>query len=127
MGAHDDVDPAVSEAFDGRLRLALGGEPAERRDVDREAGVTIGEGGVMLLHQQGGRHQDRHLLAVLDSLERGAYRNLSLAVADIATDQPIHWDDLLHVALDVLDRTELVRCLDESEGVLKLALPGGVG
>ena len=95
--------------------------------MDRETGVPVGEGGVVLLDQQGGRHQDRHLLAVHHRLERGAHRDLGLAVADVAADQPVHRDHLLHVLLDLFDRGQLVRGLDEVERVLQLALPGRVG
>ena len=72
-------------------------------------------------------NQDRHLLAVLDRLERRPHRDLGLAVADVAADQPVHRHDLFHVPLDLVDGGQLVRGLDEAEGVLELALPGGVG
>ena len=42
------------------------------------------EGVQVLLRQHGGRHQHRHLLAVLHRLEGGAQRDLGLAVADVA-------------------------------------------
>ena len=64
-------------------------------------GVPVGEGRVVLLHQQRGGHQDGDLLAVLHRLERGPHGDLGLAVADVAADQPVHRDDLLHVALDL--------------------------
>ena len=127
VGADHDVDLAVGQALDRRPGLGVGLEPAERGDVDREPGVPVGEGGVVLLDQQRGRHQDRHLLAVLHRLERRPHRDLGLAVADVAADQPVHRDDLLHVPLDLVDRGQLVGGLDEAEGVLELALPGGVG
>ncbi len=57
MSADDDIDPAIGETLDGRSCLSLRGEPAERCDVDREAGIAIGERGVVLLHQQGRRNQ----------------------------------------------------------------------
>src|SRR3712207_8908501 len=55
------------------------------------------------------------LLAVLHRLERGPHRDLGLAVADVAADQPVHRDGLLHVPLDLLDRGELVRRLGVRE------------
>ena len=108
------------------MRSGVGLEPAERRDVDREAGVAVGEGGVVLLDQKRGRHQDRHLLAVLHGLEGGPDRDLGLAVSDVAADQPVHRHDLLHVPLDLFDGRQLVGGLDETESVLQLALPSGV-
>ena len=49
-----------------------------------------------------------HLLAVLDRLEDGPERDLGLAEADVADDEAVHGDLALHVALDVLDRPQLV-------------------
>ena len=72
-------------------------------------------------------HEHRDLLAVLDRLERRAHRDLGLAVADVAADQPVHRDRALHVGLDLVDGAQLVGRLDVGEGVLELALPRGVG
>ena len=80
----------------------------------------------MLLDQQCGRHQDGDLLAVLHGLERGAHRDLGLAVADITADQPVHRDRPLHVALNLVDGAELVGGLHVGKRVLQLALPGCV-
>ena len=80
----------------------------------------------MLGDQQRGRHQHGDLLAVLDRLERRPHRDLGLAVADVAADQPVHRDRLLHVGLDLVDGAQLVGGLVEREGVLELALPRGV-
>jgi hypothetical protein len=44
----------------------------------------------MLLGQQGGRGQHRHLSPVLHRHEGGAHRHLGLAEADIAADHAIH-------------------------------------
>src|SRR5207253_2818305 len=58
--------------------------------------------------------------------ERGAERHLGLPVPDVAGDQPVHRTARFEVALDLLDRAELVRRLLEAESGLELALPGGV-
>ena len=96
-------------------------------DGHREAAHPLGERRVVLLHEQRRRHQDGDLLAVLDRLERRPDRDLGLAVADVAADQPVHRDGPPHVGLDLLDRGQLVGGLVEREGVLELALPRGVG
>ena len=80
----------------------------------------------MLLREDRGGHDDRDLLAVLDSLESGAERDFGLAVPDIADDEPVHRPAALHVALGVLDRLQLVGSLGVREGVLHLDLPGRV-
>ena len=81
----------------------------------------------MLLRQHGGGHQDGHLLAVLHRFERGAQRDLGLAVADVAAHQPIHRPATQHVGLDVFDGPLLVGRLGVRERLLQLALPGGIG
>ena len=80
----------------------------------------------MLLGEDRRRHQQHHLLAVLHRLERGAQRDLGLAVADVAADQAVHRPRRLHVGLDELDRVALVGGLGVRERVLELALPVGV-
>ena len=107
--------------------LGVGLEPRQR--LARRPGscayrsVNVGQ---VLLDQQRRRHQHRDLLAVLHRLERRAHRDLGLAVADVAADQPVHRDRLLHVGLDLVDRGELVGRLGVRERVLELALPRGV-
>ena len=107
-------------------RLGVGLEPRERRHLDRERRVALGERAEVLLHEQRRRHEHRDLLAVLHGLERRAHGDLGLAVADVAADQPVHRHRALHVGLDLVDRLELVGCLDVRERVLELALPGRV-
>ncbi|CAL9555377.1 hypothetical protein SUDANB151_04500 [Streptomyces sp. enrichment culture] len=126
MGADDDVHRALAQPFQGRLRLGVGLEAGQRLHVHRELRVPLAERAEVLLHQQRGRDEDGDLLAVLDGLEGGADRDLRLAVADVAADQAVHRDRLLHVVLDLGDGGELVRRLRVGEGVLQLALPGGV-
>ena len=53
-------------------------------------GQALAEGAEVLLGQDGGRHQDGDLLAVVDRLERGADGQLGLAVADVAADEAVH-------------------------------------
>ena len=127
MGADQDVDAALAEALD---RLALLGGAAEARDVlDRErvVGEALAEGAVVLLGEDRRRREHEHLLAVGGGLERGAQRDLGLAVADVAADQPVHRPRLLHVRLDRLDRLALVGGLGVGEALLELALPVAVG
>ncbi len=94
---------------------------------DRERAHPLLERREVLLHEQRRRHQHGDLLAVLDRLERRPHRDLGLAVADVAADEPVHRDDPPHVGLDLVDRAQLVGRLLEREGVLELALPRGVG
>ena len=80
----------------------------------------------MLLHEQRGRHENRHLFAVLDGFEGGAYRDLGFAEADIAANQAVHRHRLFHIGLDFVDGGQLVGGLLIREGVLEFLLPRGV-
>ncbi len=62
----------------------------------------------MLLSEQRGRAEHRHLLAVGDGDEGGAQRDLGLAEADVAADQPVHWPAAFEVLQGGIDRTQLV-------------------
>ncbi len=127
VGADEDVDLALAELVDRDLLL---GRRAEARDVlDRERVVLepLGERAVVLLGEDRRRHEHHHLLAVVGGLEGGAQRDLGLAVADVAADQPVHRPRRLHVELDLLDRLALVGRLAVGKGVLELAQPVGVG
>ena len=124
--ADDHVHGAVGQAAQGLVGLRAALEARQRPHLHRERGVALGERGEVLLDQQRGRHQHRDLLAVLHRLERGADRDLGLAVADVPADQPVHRHRPLHVALDLVDGAELVRGLHVGEGVLEFALPGRV-
>ncbi len=80
----------------------------------------------MLARQQRSGHQNGHLLAILDGLERRAHGNFRLTEAHVAGDQAIHRDLFFHVSLDFVDGRQLIRGLRERERVLELVLPRGV-
>ena len=61
-----------------------------------------------------------------DRLERGSQRYLGLAVAYVATHQPVHGAFAFHVAFDLGERGQLVGCFLVWEGLFQLLLPGGV-
>ena len=114
--------PSTMPACD-RLDIAAGGEPGQLADHHRELRHPLAEGLDVLVGEQRRRHQNGHLLAVLHRLERGAHRDLGLAVADITADHPVHRHRLFHVRLYLVDRRELVGSLDVGERVLEFALP----
>ena len=94
--------------------------------VNGKVGEPLAEGPVVLLGQHRRRHQHGHLLAVLDGLERRPHGQFGLAVADVAAQEPVHGDRLLHVGLDLADGADLVRRLLVREGFLELHLPARV-
>ena len=113
--ADDDVELAVGHVLQ-RLGLFLGGAEARQfGDLHRPVGEAVGEILEMLLGEQRGRHQHRDLLAVHRRDEGGAQRDLGLAEADIAADQPVHRLAGLQVADHRFDRGGLVRRFLEAE------------
>ena len=80
----------------------------------------------MLLGQNGGGHQHRHLLAVHDGFERGAQSDFGFAVTDVAADQAVHRLGALHVLLDFLDGLQLILGFDVGKRGFQLVLPGGI-
>ena len=93
----------------------------------REVGQPLAEGAAVLLGQDRGGHQHRDLLAPLHRLEGGPDRDLGLAVADVAHEQPVHGDRPLRSPLDVLGGLPLVGRVFIEEARLELALPPGIG
>ena len=90
VGADHDVDLALGQ-FGGRGFDFLGGFEA-RHDfhAHRPVGEAVLEAVVVLLGEQGGRHQHRNLLAAVHCEEGRAHGDLGLAEADIAADQAVH-------------------------------------
>ena len=84
VGADHHVDRPLQQALQSEARLLVGLEARQRPHLDREAREALGERLEVLLHEQRRRHEHRHLLAVLDRLERGTDGDLCLAEAHIA-------------------------------------------
>ena len=125
--ADHQVDFARGQARLDFLGFLRGREARQGTNAHGETGVALGEGLGVLGDQQGRGHEDRNLVAVLDGLERRAYGDFGLSVADVAGEEAVHGHGLFHVSLDLVDGDELVGSLDVGEGILKFALPGRVG
>ena len=119
----DDVDRAVAEAGErGRLILRRD-EPGQEADFEREGGEPLAERPMVLGGEDRRRDQDRDLLAILGGLERGPQRDLGLAVAHVADDQPVHRPHAFHVLLGFGHGAQLVDGLLVRERGLQLGLP----
>ena len=81
----------------------------------------------MLLGENRGRHEHRHLLPGLDRLERGPDGDFGLAVPDVADQQAVHGAGPLHVPLHFFRSATLVGRILVEERRLELALPRRVG
>ena len=108
MGADDDVDRALLQRRLGLLGLLGRHQARQPADPDRQALEALDEVAVMLARQQGRRADHRDLLARHRRDEGRAQRDLGLAEADIAADQPVHRLARGQVVQHVGDRLQLV-------------------
>ena len=106
--ADQDVDLALGEVAQHLLRLGRRAEARDHLDADREVAVALAERVPVLLGEDRRRHEHQHLLAVDGDREGRADRDLGLAEADVAADEPVHRARRLEVLLDRLDRARLV-------------------
>ncbi len=106
--ADDDVDLALGQVGHGGVHFLGGLEAAHHFHGDRPIGEAVAEAVVVLLGEQGGRHQNRDLLAAVHGNERGAHRHFGLAETDIAAYQPVHWLGREHVGAHGFDGGLLV-------------------
>ena len=118
-----DIDCPGADGVE-RLRLLFGRpEAREHIDLERERRHALAERVEVLRGQDRGRAKHGDLTPLRRDLERGANRDLGLAVADIAADQAVHRARGFQVALDIVDRGLLVGRLGVGERVLHLVLP----
>ena len=99
--------PSANARAPARTSAGLA-QARDHLDLEREVGEALAEGAEVLLGEDRRRHQHHHLAALGGRLERRPHRDLGLAVADVAADQPVHRPLGLHVLLHRLDRLELV-------------------
>ena len=98
MRADDDLHLPGGRIVDDLLLFGLRPEAADHLDPDGESGEPIAERLLVLEGEDRRRREERDLLAVHHRLERGAHRDLGLAVSDVAAEQSIHRRRRLHVA-----------------------------
>ena len=103
VGADQQVNAALLGPLHDLPGLLGAAEPAQHLDVHREAPEAAHGGGVMLLGQHRGGHQNGGLLAVHDALHGGPEGHLRLAVAHVAAQEAVHGHGLFHVGLDLPD------------------------
>src|SRR2546430_7312856 len=121
---HIDLAHLQSPQDVGRLRVRT--KARQHVYLHRERLKALAKGQEVLLREDGGGYEDRHLLAVHHRLERAAHRQLRLAKAPVSADQPVHRARVLHVDFDLLHDADLVGRLVVGERLLELLLPGAV-
>ena len=77
----------------------------------------------MLLRKHRCRDQDCRLLAVQDTFHDRPQRNLRLAEANVAAEEPLHRSRRLHIVLDLRNRPQLIVRLRVLKALFKLLLP----
>ena len=126
MGADDNVDMAACEAVARLLRFGGRDEARQAADFDRKAFETLDEIGEMLAREQGSRADERDLHPRHRCDESGAQRDLGLAEADVAADEPVHRFARRHVGKHIADRAVLIVGFLIGEAVGEGGI-GGVG
>ena len=106
--ADNDIHLAFSGIIQHLLLLFGAAETGKNLNPHRPVGETVTEVIIMLLRQQGGRHQDGHLLVVIDGEERRPHRDLGFPETDIAAHQPVHCHRLTHIAQHGIDSLFLI-------------------
>ena len=106
--ADDDINTAIGQAFERLCLFFSSSKTGNFGNFDRPLGKAVTEVLVMLLGQQGGWHQHRHLTATHHGHKSSTQSDLSFTKANIATDQSIHGSTGLHVFDDVFNRLQLV-------------------
>ena len=114
---------AVGDAAPHLGRFLRRHHARQLRDLHRQTGKALGERAEMLPRQQRRRHHHRDLRARHRGDEGGAQRDLGLAEADIAADQPIHRPAGGEVLQHVGDGARLILGLGEREAGAEL-VPG---
>ena len=90
MGAHHDIDRTVGKTFLYLHQFLRRDQARGLGDTHGKATESLGEGLRVLTREQGCRHHDGNLLAIQRDRERRAQRDLGLAEADVAANQPVH-------------------------------------
>ena len=119
MGADKNIDFSFRDLLKD-LRLLFGAAKARKHlNTHRPVSKAIAEVIEVLLGEQGGWHQHRHLLMVFDRQESGAHRHFRFAEANIAAHQTVHRQRLAHIAQDGVNSLRLVGRGLEREAVAK--------
>ena len=122
MGADHDVDGARCDLLQNRLGFLRRLEPREQRHARRKRREPLGEIVVVLVRQQRGRNEHRHLAVVLHGFEGRPHGDLGFAVPHVAADEPVHRLARLHVVGDVFDGFQLIGRFLVFEGGFELVV-----
>ena len=119
--ADDDVDAALQQLVLDRAPVGAGAVARQHLDRQAERLAAARERARVLLGEDRRRAQHGDLPAAERHAERRAQRDLRLAEADVAAQQPVHRRLLGEVGLDLAPRARLVGGVAEGERVEEVA------
>ena len=108
MGADDDIDRAIGQAFLDFFHFLAAHQARGLRELQRQVLETLGESLEMLARQKRRRHHNGHLLARIGRNESRPQRHFGLAKAHVAADQPVHRPPALQVIQHRFDGAQLI-------------------
>ena len=126
-GAHDHLHRPVGDPRQHRLAVRGRGQARQPADLDAKGGEAAGELLDMLAGQDGRRRRDRDLPPGQHRDGGGAQRDLGLAEAHVAHDQPVHRLARGEIVAHRLDRAGLIRGLAVREPGREAFIVGRVG
>jgi hypothetical protein len=91
VSADHDVDLAFCQVGNRRVHFLGRLEAAHHFHGHRPVGKAVAEAVVVLLGEQGGRYEDRHLTAAVHRNKGCAHGDFGLAEAHVAAHQAVHW------------------------------------
>ena len=106
--ADHDVHAAVGQADQGGVDFFGRAKAADLGHLHRPLGKAVAQGLKVLLSEQGGGRQKRHLLAARDGDKGGAQSHLGFAKTHIAADQAVHRARADHVLDHRMDGRALI-------------------
>ena len=123
VGPDDNIHLPLAQILHRFLLLRRRAEAGHQINPYRKVLQSLGKGIIVLLGQDGGRHQKRHLLPVLDSLKRRPYSYFCLSIAHIPANQTIHNTVAFHILFRSRNGGKLIIRFLKGKAFFKLLLP----
>ncbi len=108
MGAHTDVDAAFLKPLAGVGGILCGNKARQGPDFHRKSAKALGKAAIVLAGKKRRRADDRDLHPRHRRHKGRAHRDLGLAEADIADNQPVHRAPGLKIGHDIGNGVQLI-------------------
>ena len=109
MGTNNDINIASCEFVERNSLLLCCFKARDDIYIDRTISKAVTKVFIVLLSEQGSRHQNSDLLSRLHSNKGSAHRHFCFAKAHITTNKPVHWLCGFHIANNRFNRHTLIR------------------